>query len=98
MDMKPLKSRRREVAALLKTLGHPDRLAMVCCLADRSHTVSELVESCGISQSYASQGLKRMEKEGLLASRREGGFSHYSVADPRLKKLLKHLKGSFCPE
>ena len=97
MDMKPLQERRQEVAALLKTLGHPDRLAMVCLISDGPKTVTELVENTGVSQSYASQGLKRMEKEGLVKCRRQGGFSIYEVADPRLKTLLKSLKSTYCP-
>ena len=97
MDLDSLKTRRNEVAALLKTLGHPARLTLVCTLAEGERTVSELVEECGLTQSYTSQGLKRMETEKLLKSRREGGFTWYSIADPRLVSLLKNLKSTYCP-
>lgn len=85
-----------EVAKILKTLGHPKRLLILCALADEEKVVSELEEVCGAGQSQVSQFLKRMENEGLLASRRDGNFVFYSIKDERIKALIQKLAEIFC--
>jgi DNA-binding transcriptional ArsR family regulator len=38
-----------------------------------------------------------MREEGLVATRREAQTIFYRIADPNAAKLLKALKGIFCP-
>lgn len=84
-----------EAAAFLKNISHPQRLMIVCHLAQMEMTVGELQEQCDISQSQLSQFLGRMQREGLLMVRREGQFSYYSIKDERLIKLLKAMHRIF---
>lgn len=84
------------VAQVLKSLAHPVRLKILCQLLEGEQSVGDLTEFCGISQSAMSQFLNRMRAEGVLASRREGHFVYYVVADPRLGKLLRALKEIYC--
>lgn len=83
-------------AQVLKALAHPHRLALLCYLVSGEKTVGELEELCGASQSVVSQFLSRMKHEGLVASRKEGLFVRYRVADPRVLKMIEALQRIFC--
>jgi len=63
-DIAEAKKRCARVAAILKTLAHPQRLFLLCRLAKGEATVSELREASGASQSLISQHLTRMRREG----------------------------------
>lgn len=85
-----------EVSAILKAMAHPQRLLILGYLLNGDKTVSELVELCEVSQSQMSQFLTRMKFEGLIASRKEGKFQHYSLADERLVHLMKAIQMEYC--
>jgi DNA-binding transcriptional ArsR family regulator len=89
------KKRCARVAAILKTLAHPQRLFILCNLIRGEATVSELRRECGASQSVISQHLTRMRREGLVQARRSGTFIHYRVADPTLSDLIKNMERIF---
>lgn len=86
----------KEVAEVLKSLAHPQRLMITCHLAEGEKTVSELQELCDISQSQLSQFLGRLSREGLITSRREGQFSYYKIKNPDVLKLLSSMQKIFC--
>ena len=86
-----------EAARVLKALAHPQRLQILCHLAEAERTVGELERLCEASQSLVSQFLARMKAEGLVASRREGQYVKYEVADPKVHKLLRAMQKIFCP-
>ena len=96
MEAKKMKKRCDEVSGLLKAIAHPQRLMLMCYLAEGEKNVGELQELCGISQSQLSQFLNRMRAEGLLEVRKEGAYSYYSVLDPSILKLMKAMQEIFC--
>lgn len=96
MNVGDLQQRCDEVSEVLKSLSHPTRLFILCCLAEEESSVGELVEAAGISQSLMSQYLGRMRDEGLLASTRAGNSVRYRIKDPRVFKLLKSFRDIFC--
>lgn len=83
------------VSSLLKTISHPQRLMIVCHLAEGEKNVSDLLEKCDISQSQLSQFLNRMQREKLLRVRKEGQFCFYSIADKNLTKLVLSIQKIF---
>ena len=85
-----------EVSNLLKSLGHPKRLLILCFLYESEKTVNDLAECCQLSQPQVSLFLKRMTLEGILSQRREGKFIYYTIADTRIKLLIEHLYKHFC--
>lgn len=89
------KKRCARVAAILKTLAHPQRLFILCNLIQGEASVSELRRECGASQSVISQHLTRMRREGLVQARRSGNFVHYRVVDPKLSELIKNMERIF---
>jgi DNA-binding transcriptional ArsR family regulator len=85
-----------DVSLVMKSLSHPVRLKVLCCVMDEEQGVNDLAAFCDISQSAMSQFLKRMKAEGLLLSRRDHNFVYYSIADKRLIQLLHAVKDIYC--
>lgn len=84
------------VSSLLKAIAHPQRLQILCKLAEGEATVSQLEAYCGASQSSVSQYLSKMKGEGLLGSRREGQNIFYTIESDELLKLMKALQRIYC--
>ncbi len=83
---------------ILKTLGHPGRLMILCNLADGERAVGELADEVGLTQSTLSQHLARMRREGLVTTRRESQTIFYRLADGDVRKLIKSIYRIFCPK
>ncbi len=86
------KKRCARSAAIFKTLSHPQRLQIFCCLCEMERTVSGLQQECAIPQAVISQHLSRMRLEGLVLARRNGSFVSYRIADPKLLKLIDTMQ------
>jgi len=91
-----LKRKSKVVATLLKQLSHPQRLLILCSLAERELSVAEIERACGASQSAVSQFLKAMRLEGLVESRRDGKNVFYKISDQRVNELMRSLYSIFC--
>jgi DNA-binding transcriptional ArsR family regulator len=95
-SLSELRRQSQEVAGLLKQLSHPQRLLILCFMAEGEKSVGEIEEACGASQSAVSQFLKGMRLEGLIASRREGKQVFYQIVDKRVLELIRSLYKIFC--
>lgn len=91
-----LRHRSKGVATLLKQLSHPQRLLILCSMAEGEKSVGEIEEACEASQSAVSQFLKGMRLEGLIDSRREGKMVYYKIIDKRVLELIRSLYKIFC--
>jgi DNA-binding transcriptional ArsR family regulator len=96
ISVKKIKRSCVEVSSILKALSHPQRLMILGHLLSGEKTVTELVDTCEISQSQMSQFLARMKAEGLIACRRDGRYQYYMVADDRLLKLMRAIQDQYC--
>lgn len=95
-DPNILASQCESVSSLLKAIAHPQRLKILCLLAEGERSVSELEQFSGASQSSVSQYLAKMKAEGLLTSRREAQSIYYKIESQELLKLLKAMQRIFC--
>ena len=77
-----------EAAALLKVLGHPERLLVLCHLVEGERSVGELAIIAGLNQSALSQHLGKMRLQGLVTTRRDGQTIYYSLASREVRKVL----------
>lgn len=91
-----MKTKCVDVAGIMKAIAHPQRLMLMCHLAEGEKNVSELLQLCEISQSQLSQFLNRMQREKLLKVRKEGHFSYYCIADKQIHKLIQSMQKIFC--
>jgi DNA-binding transcriptional ArsR family regulator len=96
MNPEKMKTQCTEVAGIMKALAHPQRLMLMCHMAEGEKNVSEMLELCDISQSQLSQFLNRMQRERLLKVRKEGNFVFYSIADKKIVKLILSMHKIFC--
>lgn len=101
--MRPAELEKMEDAAeraseMLKTLGHPGRLMILCNLAEGERSVGELADDIGMLQSSLSQHLARMRREGLVTTRRESQTIYYRLVDGDVRKLIRAIYKIFCPK
>lgn len=65
---------------VFKALGDPTRLAIVRMLAKNGETcVCTIVEEFNMGQSAISHHMARLKQAGLLHSRKQGQWIHYSL-------------------
>ncbi len=95
VDIKDLQSRAHEVSGLLKTLSHPNRLLIACCLTEREKSVGEIEKDTDIAQPHVSRELARLREAGLVSARRESKNVFYKIADQRLAYLIDALCRAF---
>lgn len=76
-------------AKLFRGLSDPSRLAIVETLRSGAKTVSEIVAATKLSQPNASAHLACLRDCGLLASRQEGKYVFYALADSQMEALLE---------
>ncbi|GAA5525564.1 biofilm growth-associated repressor [Microbulbifer aestuariivivens] len=85
-------------SAMLRSLGNPDRLLLLCQLSQEELCVSDLEERLDIRQPSLSQQLGVLRREGLVSTRREGKHVYYQIADQRVLRLLQTLYELYCAE
>ena len=82
-------------AALLRILGDPTRLAIVCALSQGESSVTCLGELAGTTTTSASQHLAKLRMSGIVDVRREGTFMIYSLSEGEagraVKEIIQHL-------
>jgi ArsR family transcriptional regulator len=81
-----------QFAAVAKTLGHAHRLELLEQLAQGERSVEVLAERTGLSIANASQHLQQMRRAGMVATRRDGKFVYYRLADDAALDLLGALR------
>lgn len=82
--------------ALMKVLSNPDRLLLLCALAEGEKNVGELEQALGIVQPTLSQQLAVLREEDLVATRREGKSIYYRLDSPPAMAVMQVLHGQFC--
>lgn len=75
-------------AAMFRSLGDPNRLAILRHLALGEHRVRDLTDHLGLAQSTVSQHCLCLADCGLIASRAQGRATVYSLARPELLQVL----------
>jgi DNA-binding transcriptional ArsR family regulator len=82
--------------ALMKVLSNPDRLLLLCQLADGERNVGELQESLGIVQPTLSQQLGVLREQALVETRRDGRNVYYSLASAETLAVIRVLYAQYC--
>ena len=80
-----------EFALVARALGSQHRLEMLEHLAQRERSVEALAERVGLTVANASQHLQQLRRAGLVASRRDGKFVVYRLADSAVLPLMASL-------
>lgn len=73
---------------LLKALAVESRLRILWALLHGEHSVNELASHVGANPSAVSQHLRQLRQLGLVTTRRQGNFIHYSCDHPHVRALV----------
>ncbi len=79
-------------AEMCKVLSHPKRLELINTLRDGEMSAGEIGERLGLPQANLSQHLTMMRERRILASRKDGSFVYYRIANPRLLEAFDLLR------
>ncbi|WP_193607825.1 ArsR/SmtB family transcription factor [Nocardioides lijunqiniae] len=77
-----------DVSALFAALSAPVRAAIVHRLADRPHSVGELVDALEVTQPLVSQHLRVLRGVHLVTSERRAQEVVYSLADEHVAHIF----------
>jgi len=97
-ELEQMVRRARNASELLKALAHETRLMLLCYLAERPRSVTELESILSLRQPTVSQQLARLRLDGLVTTRREGKTVYYSIADEKLHRMIGVIYDLFCRE
>jgi|GEM_PF-2512306 len=90
MNFKP----RERASNVLKALGNPHRLKVVCHLSRNESSVSELEKVTRLSQSALSQHLAKLRQQGLVKTRRHAQAVYYSLDGSVAIEVLMALRAA----
>jgi ArsR family transcriptional regulator len=83
-----------DAAALLKALGQPLRLRLVCGLSREPSTLSRIAAELECPLSTLALHLGILRRAGILAEERRGAEVYFSVRDERVGAVLRVFCGS----
>ena len=96
IDLKTMRETASRACALMRALSNPDRLLLLCQLAQGEHRVGELEQLLDIQQPTLSQQLAVLREEALVETRREGKQIYYRISSPAALAVLDVLYERFC--
>ncbi|MEL6577380.1 MAG: metalloregulator ArsR/SmtB family transcription factor [Pseudomonadota bacterium] len=97
-EMTRMMDNARRATEFLKALAHEGRLMILCHLASKERSVTELEQLLSQRQAAVSQQLARLRLEGLVDTRREGKTIYYRLADGRAEKMIGIVYEMFCAQ
>lgn len=86
----------RKASDFLKALSHENRLLLLCLLAERERSVSDLENILSLRQPTVSQQLARLRYDGLVTTRRDGKTIYYSIADENVRQIITVIYNIYC--
>jgi len=96
--MEDLKKEIGPACNLLRAVGHPARLAILCALSNGERCVGDLAAHLGLGQSNMSQHLSRLHAAGLVSRRRQHVTVYYGLGGETAEKLLDVLRELCCED
>lgn len=91
-----MRAHSHDAARLLRALANPQRLEILCLLAEGEKPVAALQGLLSLSQSALSQHLGVLRAEGVVATRREAQSIHYSLQPGPAAAVMETLHEIFC--
>ncbi|WP_430392240.1 ArsR/SmtB family transcription factor [Dyella sp. 20L07] len=98
VDVASMQRHADEAVTVLKAMGSPNRLMLLCQLLEGERSVNDLADALGLAQSVVSQHLSLLRRDGLVAGRRDGQSIYYAIRDERVRGLMSTLFDLFCTE
>src|SRR5687767_11336270 len=83
------------IELLFKALADPTRLRLIHLLGDGEICVCSFVKTLKTNQPKVSRHLAYLRRAGLVATRRDGRWTHYRLvepSDPQAAKIFRELR------
>lgn len=96
LELDAMRDAADSACALMKVLANPDRMLLLCQLAEGEKNVGELQQALGIVQPTLSQQLAVLREEELVETRRDGKNIYYRIASPQALAVLEVLYEQYC--
>ncbi|APX93717.1 transcriptional regulator [Halomonas sp. 1513] len=81
-----------DLSRLARTIGEPTRMGMLALLMEgRALTAKELAYGCGVQPGTATEHLKRLQRDGLIASAAQGRHKYYRLATAKVAHAVEAL-------
>lgn len=97
-ELELLMRKARKASNFLKALSHESRLLLLCLLAERERSVTELENILSLRQSSVSQQLARLRYDGMVDTRRDGTTIYYSLANDDVRRMIAVVYDIFCAD
>jgi DNA-binding transcriptional ArsR family regulator len=95
-ELDQLMRKARKASNFLKAVSHESRLLLLCLLAERERSVTELENILSLRQSAVSQQLARLRYDGMVDTRRDGKTIYYSIANDDVRRVISVIYDIFC--
>jgi DNA-binding transcriptional ArsR family regulator len=95
-DLPAMRSAANQACSLMRVMSNPDRLMLLCQLAQGERRVGELEELLDIQQPTLSQQLAVLRDEALVETRREGKQIFYRITSEPVLAVLAVLYQQYC--
>jgi DNA-binding transcriptional ArsR family regulator len=82
------------IAERFRALAEPTRIKLLDRLREGEASVLELTRVVGTTEQNVSKHLGVLQRAGIVARRRQGNYSYYSVADRDVYSLCEQVCGS----
>ena len=96
IDLPTMRESAARACALMRAMSNPDRLMLLCQLAQGERRVGELEELLDIQQPTLSQQLAVLREEALVETRREGKQIYYRIASEAALAVMNVLYAAYC--
>ncbi|GJD66891.1 ArsR/SmtB family transcription factor [Methylobacterium frigidaeris] len=84
-----------DVAEVFRLLGEPNRLRIVLSCLDEVHTVGDICETLGLSQSLTSHHLRLLRTARIMRATRQGRQVAYTIDDDHVRDGLRNMIAHF---
>jgi DNA-binding transcriptional ArsR family regulator len=95
-ELELLMRRARDASDFLKAVSHESRLIVLCLLAEKERSVSELERILSLRQPTISQQLARLRDDHMVKTRRDGNTIYYSLASEEVREIIRVIYAIFC--
>ncbi len=77
-----------DLAELFRMFADTTRIRILFVLSEKEHSVSDIADTLGMTQSAVSHQLAILRQSKLIAARRDGKQIFYSLADEHVHTLI----------
>lgn len=77
---------------IYSALGNEIRVKLLLCLSHKEKNVSDLIHTCGLTQSAVSQHLAKLKSAQLVETKKEGKEVLYFLKHKKAVKICRLLQ------